>query len=234
MSRVIGVGVAVLLLVAIASPARASDDLLLAGTSNSTLGDYSYVGALVPLGGGRLGQGWIMRQWLDRVVYRYNGLLPDVRATAYGYAPAVGYQWALDGGTNHMAIYGGVRVVHTRLDPYDPGNANRGTHVRPTLQGELTSNFGVRVQNQLLAEGEFGNGAYFVRDRLLWRIWRSYTLGPEVIAQGSREYQAHAEGLCLGGITLTHRATLLLHAGVYQQRGRATVGTFGVELTATL
>lgn len=232
MSRVIGV--AVLLLAAIASPARASDDLLLAGTSHAALGDYSYVGVLVPLGEGRLGQGWVMRQWLDRVVYRYNGLFPDIRATAYGYAPAVGYQWGLDGGASHAAIYGGVRVVHTSLDPYDPGNANRGTHVRPTLQGELTSDIGGRAQNQLLAEGEFGNGAYFVRDRLLWRIWRRYTLGPELIAQGSREYQAHAEGLCLGGIALARRASLLLHAGVYQQRGRATVGSFGIELTATL
>lgn len=223
-----------LLLTAFAAPVIAADGLLLAGASDSALSNYSYAGVLMPLGAGGLGQGWVLRQWIDRVAYQYDGFVPDIHATAYGYAPAIGYQWGLDQGAVEAALYGGVRVSHTILDPYDPGNPDHGTHLRPTLQGELTSNLGGWLQNQLLVSGEFGNGAYFARDRFLWRIGRGYTLGPEVIVQGSHEYQAHAAGLCFGGLTLMRHVTLLLHAGIYRQTGLATVGTFGVELAATL
>lgn len=226
--------VALCLLAAAVPPAWGADDLLLAGASGSGLGNYSYLGALIPLGEGRLGQGWVMRQWVDRITYQYNGFAPDIHAAAYGYAPALGYQWALAGGADHVTLYGGAHLVHTSFDPYDPGNADRGTHARLTLQGELTSDIGARAQNQLLAEGEFGNGAYFVRDRLLVRLFGHYTIGPEVIAQGSHEYQAHAEGVCLGGIALTSRSSLLVRAGMYQQSGRARVGNVGIELAASL
>jgi hypothetical protein len=221
-----------LLLVAAAPAVQAADSLLLAGTSDSSLGSYSYVGVLAPLGQGVLGQGWVMRQWIDRLTYRYDGFVPDIHALAWGYSPGLGYQWVVADGT-HAALYGGVRLAHTHLDPDDPSNVDRGTRVRLTLQGELTSALGTRAENQFLAAGEIGNGAYFVRDRLAWRLFGHYTLGPEVIAQGSRVYRAHEAGLCFGGITLTRRASLLLRAGVYQQRDEPTVGTGGIELTAT-
>lgn len=226
--------VAAALLAAVALPAGAANDLVLAGASDSPLSNFSYVGVLVPLGDGRLGQGWILRQWVDRVAYRYNGFVPDIHAVGYDYAPALGYQWALDGGANHAALYAGVDAIHVSLNPYDPGNVDRGTHVRLTLQGEFTSNIGDWAQNQFLAEGEFGNGAYFVRDRFLWRIGEGYTLGPQVVAQGSREYRAHEEGICFGGVKVASRTRLLVHAGIYQQRGQATVGDFGLEITAVL
>ena len=221
------------LLAAVAPAVQAADSLLLAGSSDSSLGSYSYVGALIPLGEGVLGQGWVMRQWVDRLTYRYDGFAPDIHAVAYGYSPALGYQWALDGGDTHAGLYGGVRAAHTHLDPDDPGNVDRGTHVRATLQGELTSALGTRAQNQFLAQGELGNGAYFVRDRLAWRLLGHYTLGPEAIAQGSRVYRAHEAGVFFGGITLTPRASLLLRAGVYQERDQPSVGTAGIELMAS-
>jgi Cellulose biosynthesis protein BcsS len=222
-----------LLLAAAAAPVQAADSLLLAGSSDSPLGSYSYLGALVPLGQGSLGQGWVMRQWVDRITYHYDGYVPDIHALDYGYSPALGYQWAIGGGQSHAALYGGVRVAHTNLDPDDPSNVDRGTRVRVTLQGELTSELGARAENQFLAEGEIGNGAYFVRDRLQWRFLGHYTLGPEAIVQGSRVYQAHEAGVFLGGIAITRRANLLLRAGVYQQRDQPTVGTAGIELAAT-
>jgi len=61
---------------AVAAPAPAADSLLLAGTSDSPLGGYSYVGAPIPLGQGNLGQGWFLRQWLDRLTYHCNGFAP--------------------------------------------------------------------------------------------------------------------------------------------------------------
>jgi hypothetical protein len=220
----------VLLLAVLIPSAQAADTLLLAGTGGSSLGTYSYVGALIPLGGGNLGQGWVMRQWLDRLTYHYNGFEPDIHALAYGYAPALGYQWAMSN-PQHAALYAGVRVANTQLDPDDPSNVDRGTRARLTLQGELTSQMSGAVQNQFLAAGEFGNGAYFVRDRLLWRLASHYSLGPEAIAQGNHHYRAREAGLCFGGIALTRRASLLLHAGIYQQYDQPTVGSVGIEVS---
>jgi hypothetical protein len=173
-----------------------------------------------------------LRQWLDRLTYHYNGFAPDIQAQAYGYAPAIGYQWQVNNGS-HAGLYAGMRLENTYLSPDDPSNVDRGTHARFTLQGELTNPVGAAAQNQFLAQGEFGNGAYFVRDRLAWRLDGHYTLGPEVIAQGSYEYRAHEAGLCLGGIALTRRASLLVRAGVYQQRDQPTVGTAGIELSGS-
>ncbi len=223
----------VILLLSIATSAHAADDLFLGGTDQSSLGSYSYLGALVPIGQGKLGDGWVMRQWFDRLTYRYNGSVPGIRAEAYGYAPAIGYQWPVSDGNNHAGLYAGLRVAHTELSPDDPGNVDRGTRVRFTLQGELTSQLGATAQNQFLAQGEFGNGAYFVRDRLAWRVFGHYTLGPEVIAKGSRVYQAREAGLCFGGIALTSRVSLLVRGGVNQQPGEPTVGDFSVEMSAS-
>lgn len=178
----------VLLLAVLIPSAHAADTLLLAGANGSSLGTYSYMGALIPLGEGSLGQGWVMRQWLDRLTYHYNGFEPDIHALAYGYAPAIGYQWAMSN-VNHAALYAGVRVANTQLTPDDPSNVDRGTRARLTVQGELTSQISATVQNQFLAAGEFGNTAYFVRDRLLWRFAGHYHLGPEAIAQGNHQYR---------------------------------------------
>src|SRR5882757_11565778 len=144
-------------------------------TSYSTRTCSGWWGTLVPIGQGRLGDGWVMRQWFDRLTYRYDGSVPDIRAEAYGYAPAIGYQWPVGDGSNHAGLYAGLRVVHTQLSPDDPSNVDRGTHARFSLQGELTSQLGAMVQNQFFAQGEFGYGAYFVRDRLVWRVFGHYT-----------------------------------------------------------
>lgn len=221
------------LAMAAATATARAGDLWLGGASESGLSGYSYVGVLIPLGSDSLGQGWVGRQWVDRVTYRYNGFAADIHAAQYGYSPALGYQWALGSGRTHAALYAGLHVAYTHLDPYDPSNPDRGTHVRPTLQGELTNSLGRRVENRFLAQGELGNGAYFVRDRLSWQVLRHYTLGPEWIAQGSREYHAISAGVCFGGIALARHVTLLLHADVYRQAGLATVGTGGVELAAS-
>jgi hypothetical protein len=222
----------VLWLTAVAAPAQAGDILLLAGTSDSSLGSYSYVGASIPLGRSNLGQGWVFRQWLDRLTYHYTGFAPNIQAHAWGVAPAFGYQWQVNN-SSHAALYAGMRLENTHLSPNDPSNVDRGTHARFTLQGELTSTVGAAAQNQFLAQGEFGNGAYYVRDRLAWRLDGHYTLGPEVTAQGSYKYRVHEAGLCFGGIALTRRASLLVRAGVYQQLDHPTGGTAGVELSAS-
>jgi hypothetical protein len=221
------------LAVTLAASTQAADSLALAGASDSSLGSYGYIGVMMPLGDSALGRGWILRQWVDRITYRYDGVVPNIHAEAYGYAPAISYQWALGDGTNHAALSGGLRVTHTDLSFDDPGNPNRGTHVRFSLQAELASSLSTHAENQFLAQGEFGSGAYYVRDRLAMRFAYHYTLGPEATLQGSHEYRARGAALCLGGIALTRHTRLLLRAGIYQQRDRPTAATGGLELAAS-
>jgi hypothetical protein len=222
-----------LLMLGVATSAQGSDSLMLTGSTESSIGSYTYLGALMPLPHSVLGQGWVVRQWLYRLTYRYDGSAPDIHAEAFGYAPAIGYQWPMGYGDNHAGLYAGVRLAHTHLSPADPHNNDDGTRARFSLQGELTSRFGVVAQNQLLAQGEFGNGAYYVRERLAWRLFGHYTFGPEATAQGSREYRAWEAGLCLGGITLTPHTGLLVRAGIKEQAGRPTAGEVGLELSAS-
>jgi len=61
----------------------------------------------------------------------------------------------------------------------------------------------------------------------VWRLARHHSFGPEVIAEGSREYR----GLCFGSIALTRRVTLLVRAGIYDEREQPTVSTVGIELS---
>jgi hypothetical protein len=225
--------VCALLMMGIAASAQGAESLLLTGSTESSIGSYTYVGALTPFPQSALGHGWVMRQWLDRVTYRYDGSAPDIRAEAYGYAPAIGYQWPMSAGDHHAGLYAGIRLAHTRLTPADPHNSDAGTRARFSVQGDLISRFGVLAQNQLLAQGEFGNGAYYVRDRLAWRLFSHYTFGPEATAQGSREYRAWEAGLCLGGIILIPRTSLLVRGGIKEQPGRPTAGEVGLELSAS-
>lgn len=220
------------LLLAAAAGARAADDSLwLTGAEWSHLGSYSYIGALTPLGNSSFGNGWVMRNWLDRVTYAYDGRVPDIHAQSYGFSPALGFQSAL--GSTRGGLYGAVRIAHTTLSPDDPSNADRGTRVRFALQADAQSPLGSFAENQLIAQGEFGNGGYYVRDRLLFHATGPYRLGPEAIVKGNDEYGAWQAGLALGGIALGRHTNLLLRGGVSDQRGQRSEGYASLELTLT-
>ena len=63
----------------------------------------------------------------------------------------------------------------------------------------------------------------------MWRLASHHSFGPEVIVQRSREYR----GLCFGRIALTRRVSLLVRAGIYDQREQPTVTTVGIELSGS-
>jgi hypothetical protein len=170
---------------------------------------------LTPLGGGSLGNGWVMRHWLDRVTYNYAASGQNVRAEGYGYAPAIGYQAPL--GRGHVGLSGALRIGNTQLRPDDPSNADRGTHARFSVQAEMTTPFGTSVENQLIAQAQLGNGGYYARERLLIHGFGHYVAGPEMLVKGSREYRAWQAGLTFGGISLGGRARLLLRGGASGQ-----------------
>src|SRR5207237_5228675 len=60
-----------LLMLGVATSAQGADSLMLTGSTESSIGSYTYLGALMPLPHSVLGQGWVVRQWLYRLTYRY-------------------------------------------------------------------------------------------------------------------------------------------------------------------
>ena len=213
---------------ALSASAHSANSLMLSGIESSRFGSYSYVGAITPLGDGSLGDGWIMRQWLDRLTYQYRTGASDVRAEGYGYAPALGRQLPL--GNTHVGMYGAVRIAHTSLDPDDHTNRDRGTRARFSIQADALTSVGGWAQNQFLGQAEAGNGGYFVRDRFLFRGPFRCSLGPEVAVKGNNEYAARQYGVVLGGLRLGTNVGLVLRGGVSDQRGQVTVGYGSIEV----
>ena len=208
--------------------ARSGDSLALSGTEWSRFGSYSYLGAITPLGSASLGDGWVMRQWLDRLTYQYRSGASDIHAEGYGYAPAFGRQLPI--GNSHVGLYGAVRIAHTSLAPDDHSNVDRGTHARFSIQAEAFTRVAGWAENQLIASGEIGNGGYFARDRFAFRGPAGFTLGPEVVFKGNRQYAARQLGLALGGIKLGTHVAIVLRGGVSDQRGQSNVGYGSIEL----
>jgi len=224
--------IAIALCVLAAGQASAADTLLLTGTEWSPLGSYTYAGAIQPLGRGSFGQGWVMRHWVDRLTYNYDGAQPDIHAESFGYSPALGFQRAF--GSTHAGLYGATRIAHTRLTPDDRGNSDRGTQVRFSIQADAYTPLGDLAENQLIAQAEIGNGGYYVRDQLLFKLLGSYKLGPEIAIKGSEEYKAWQAGAALGGLRLGERVNLLLRGGINQQQGQTREGYVSVELNLNL
>jgi hypothetical protein len=220
-----------LLALTLSASARSADSLVLSGTEWSRFGTYSYLGAITPLGGGSLGDGWVMRQWVDRLTYQYRSGTSDVHAEGYGYAPAFGRQLPI--ANSHIGLYGAVRIAHTSLDPDDHSNVDRGTHARFSIQAEDYTRVAGWAENQLIASAEIGNGGYFARDRFVLRGPGGFTLGPEVVAKGNRQYDARQFGLALGGLKLGTHVALVLRGGVSDQRGQPSVGYGSIELALT-
>jgi len=214
-------------LTVVSEASHAQDSLYFAGGEWSRIGSYTYLGSLMPIGGGSLGNGWVLRQWLDRLTYDYRGATTSIRAEDYGYSPAIGFQSAVLG--SKVGLYGAVRIAHTSLDPDDSANTDRGTHGRVSLQGETFTPVAAHGLNQLLAQFEIGNGGYFVRDRLSFHGPGHYDMGPEIILKGNREYRARQYGLTFGGIAFGRRTTALLHAGVADQHGQSIAGYGSIE-----
>ena len=216
---------------ALSASARSADSLVLSGTEWSRFGSYSYLGAITPLGTGSLGDGWVMRQWLDRLTYEYRSGASDIHAEGYGYAPALGRQFPI--ATSHVGLYGAVRIAHTSLDPDDHSNVDRGTHARFSIQAEAFTRIAGWAENQFIATAEIGNGGYFARDRIVFRGLAPFTWGPEVVVKGNHQYEARQFGLALGGLRLGRHVAVVLRGGVSDQRGQPTVGYGSIELALT-
>lgn len=212
--------------------ATAGDHVVLAGSEWSRLGGYTYAGVISPLGEGTLGDGLVMRHWLERLTYEYDKDGGTVDAVRYGYAPALGYQAPLWGG--HVGGYAGLRLAHANLSPDDPGNRDEGDTARFFLQADAIHPVGAGAENQLVAEFETRYGGYYVRDRLMFRLGNGLSLGPEAVVKGGDDYDGWQAGVSLGGIRLLPALSVTVRAGIAGQRDESNCGYFGVEFVVPL
>jgi len=226
---------AALLLPALAlgsGPLAAAGHVGLAGSEVSRLGSYTYVGIISPLGNGKLGDGLVMRHWLEYLTYEYETGGRDVDAERFGYAPALGYQTRLWGG--YAGFYGGLRLAHTDLDPNDRDNKDEGNTARFFLQADALTPVGRNAENQLVAELETRYSGYYVRERLMFRLGASLMLGPEAVVKGGEDYDGWQAGLALGGIRVMPGLTLTLRGGVSGQRDQSNSGYAGLEFVMSM
>ncbi len=212
--------------------AGAAQSLVLTGAEASGRGSYAYLGHIAALGDRPLGQGWVLRHWVDRVTYEYRSGAREIEAEAFGYAPAVGYLSA--GERLSHGLYGGMRLAHTRLSPDDPGNGSRGWRARPFVQADGVWRLRPGLEQQFVASFELGSGEYYLRDRLAVRIGEGLALGPEIVLKGGRDYDGWQFGVVLSKARVAADLGLNLKLGAAGQRGESTAAYLGVELVKTL
>lgn len=214
-------------LAAVAGRAAAAEHVALAGSEWSRLGSYTYAGVISPLGDGRLGNGLVMRHWLEWLTYEYEAGAQDVDAQRYGYAPALGYQSSLWGG--YAGFYGGVRLAHTDLSPNDPGNRDEGDTSRFFVGMDAMTPLGGIAESQFVAELETRYSGYYVRERLMFRLGNGLTFGPEAVVKGGEDYDGWQAGVSLGGITPLPGLGVTLRGGIGDQRDASSSVYLGIE-----
>jgi len=179
------------------APAQAQSGHFLAGGEASARDFYTYVGAVLPLPGNRLGQGFVQRYWLDYFGYEFQGAPGEVRARAWGAEALVGYQTSSQ--RNWGSLYVGVRYTDTTLTPADPGADVSGSAfgVKVLAEGETWLDERWRVNG--IASYAFAQSGYWVRGRALRTLPNRLHLGPEVVLAGNPDYDTQRYGLVLGG-----------------------------------
>jgi len=213
-------------------PAHGADNVGLAGTEYSGLGSYTYAGIVTPLTSEHLGNGIVMRHWLERLTYEYDAGTTRIHAERYAYAPALGYQSPFAGGS--IGVYGGLRIAHLDLTPDDPGNDEEGHTNRVFFDLDAFTPLGARAENQVIASFETKYDDYYFRDRLMFRTGERYLFGPEAIVKGGRDYKGWQAGLALGGIRLGEKLGLVVRGGISAQDGESNTAYGSLEFAMDL
>jgi hypothetical protein len=203
---------AALLYGAVITPASAQSGIALAGMEVSRDDQYAYLGAVLPLPGQRIGNGFVQRYWIDYIGYRYQqSALQDIDARVVGGEAALGFQKAQSG--SWWGAYLGARYANTRLSPDDPGNEDRGARWRAKLQIEGETRLAGNWRINGILSHQIGNDDYWGRVRLQTTLRNAWHVGPEFVAQGGSNYSAQKLGAYVGNIWLGGSA-LTLKAGV--------------------
>lgn len=196
----------------VALPADAQTGVVLAGVEAGSDTHSAYLGTVLPLGGGALGQGWVQRYWLDYTAYRYEKTPgQDIDARVTGLEAALGFQGGA--GADSWSAYLGGHYGNTQLSPDDPFNENRGgdVSIKLQLEGETALSSAWRVNG--IASHLIGQSNYWLRLRAQTMLHNQLLLGPELIVQGDPLYRLVKLGAYVGGIKLGRDAALTVKVG---------------------
>lgn len=204
-------GTALLTGMMFAGPAHAaSQSLLLGGAQYSGDNDYVYLGALKPIAGGKLGDGFYVSPFLGVSHYTFTqnnlGFTGNQPAVSLG----VGYAWTRPGFSLSLSLAGGY--ADTFLSPYKPSGSIIGGQLfaEPEIYTRiaLPGNGSVTINSGYLA----GIRSFFGSVYSLVPVNKTLSIGPEVDFGGGINYRDHSFALRIQD-QLTSQLTLTLSAG---------------------
>lgn len=219
---------AVLLASLLAAPLSAhAESVWIGGASFAESTSVGFAGAVFPLPGKRLSDGWSQSLFLDFVRYEYDLGSNRIVGKAKGAKYAIGREWSLPRG--YFGTSFGLSISHTALSPDDPGNRSRGSRTRGVAEMQWRSR----------DEGEWSTRAYgqyvVAARRSLFngfigkRLDNGLAIGPQVSTNGDPSYRVHGLALAVSGWKLGG-ADVGAHVGAQHSEG----GDTGPELGLTV
>ncbi|MHB1618637.1 MAG: cellulose biosynthesis protein BcsS [Sulfuricella sp.] len=231
------IGMAVVLGTFAATSPVIAQSLLLGGTQWEPQNSYSYLGAIVPFAGARLGSGWFVSAFADYLTYHYDTGNPSVRVStkAPGINGGVGYAW--QGPAYQLALSASLGYQYFSVQPTQvdgaaiPGPKSDTVTFTPQIQArhDLTSD----LYASTIANYSFGQSAYWSRFRGGYQpvYWLSF--GPEGILQGGVNYRIRQVGAFIS-LALGDGWSLDGEGGVAYNSGLPSMGYVGLSFAKAL
>jgi hypothetical protein len=221
----------------IASPAAwcAPPSLVLAGSQVSAGNSYSYAGALTPLSGDTLGQGWFAKTIASWLTYRYTTTLNQVQTRVDAHVPGIeagaGYAWS--GANYHLDASADVGYRKVRLTPTIPADESKGSGWFLAPQLHANYDFTPSIDGDLIASYTFKQHSNFDRGRLGWKPSASWHVGVESVLLRGDDYRIRQNGV-FASTNLDNGLALSFSLGRSAPRDESHSTYFGIALSKSL
>lgn len=190
--------------------------VLLTGGAGGPTSSYGYFGGLVPLPGSQVGNGWVVKPWVDYTAYNFDFNGTTINAQAPGAEVLLGYTGSSDAGS--WGLYVGPRWRNTTFDNNfvsSVGGSRFG--VKGEFVGEAQVSDVMRLGG--IASYTTTDQYHWLRGRALFGDREGVNFGPEVVFQGNPEFEGRQYGLAVTNIGLWEDAFIGLHGGYETSRG---------------
>lgn len=174
------------------SGAKAQEGVVFGAVNFADDASYQVVGLVHAINGNIGKDGFLVHLSLEHLDYEYlNPALLSFDAEGWGGGIMLGYQFV--GDNSKLALYAGIAHRDIDVDPFDAFSETAGEHT--AFKGQAEGYFGVSKDFDLSALGSYFDNAetYYVRARGAFHLG-VITIGPEVSAHGSDEYDAQEYG----------------------------------------
>ncbi|PWB39172.1 MAG: hypothetical protein C3F19_16940 [Rhodocyclales bacterium] len=212
----------------------ARDVLLLAGYSGSTLGNYGYLGTIMPISSPYLYKdGWLLRLWFAQANFTYLSVLgQDIRGKASEIEASVGYRTYLGDKNNRLSIYIGGVHRNARLSPDDPYSHMEERRNGARIQGDLFLRPTTNLDFSVMGSHTTHIGDKWLRIRPGYVFEERVIFGPEVVFIRGDAYNRRRVGIVLESVPLGRNAELTFSAGRERDRVQSTSGYATLSLVS--